>query len=67
MLMDKSTLARDMRRFVGGASFINQKKFADYMGVSRGTAKAKLANVEKIDNVYYFIPDVVDEMLRQRK
>jgi len=65
--MERRAVRQSMERYVGGASFITGEQFMGYFGVSRSTAQRKLRGLERIDGKYYFIPDVVDELLRPKK
>lgn len=64
--MDRQSLRRCMEQCANGASFITGEQFMRFLGVSRSTAQRKLRSLERIDGKYYFIPDVVDEMMRQK-
>ena len=62
--MNRLELQRSLERFTGGASFVTVAQFQKYMGVSRSTAQRKLKSLERVDGKYYFIPDVVAEMMK---
>ena len=64
--MEKQEMIRNMRRHVGGASFITVTQFMRYIGVkTTDTAKKRLKDLERVDNKYYFIPDVAEEMIKR--
>lgn len=65
--MDRCEVRQSMEKFVNGASFITNEQFMGFMGISRSTAQRKLRGFERVDGKYYFIPDVVEELLRQKK
>lgn len=65
--MEKRAIKRSMEEYTGGASFITGEQFMGFMGVSRSTAQRKLRGLDRIDGKYYFIPDVVDELVRLKK
>lgn len=60
--MDRAELIRDMKQF-SKSSFITKKKLADYMDISDPQYVQKyVADLERVDNKYYFIPDVASVM-----
>ena len=61
--MEKQTVVRTMRSYVGGSEFITKQQFCGYMGVSRSTADRKLKGIEKVNGKYYFIRDVADRII----
>lgn len=64
--MTKSELANDMKKFAGGG-FITKQKLADYMGIKKqGYINRYVAGLERVDNKYYFIPDVADNICKRR-
>ncbi len=56
--MDKKTLQRSLEQHANGASFVTQKQVADFLGVSRDTARRKLQTLQSVDGKYYFVPEV---------
>ncbi len=63
--MERQQMVREMKSHCNGASFITQKEFASFMGVSLSTAKRKLNGLERVDRKYYFIRDVVVQVLEK--
>ncbi len=61
--MDKKTLQRHLEQHANGASFVTQKQVADFLGVSRDTARRKLRPLQSVDGKYYFVPEVVQEIM----
>ena len=66
MWMNKRELEADMRRFVGNdGGFITISGIANYIGVKSHHSVDKFVNgLERINNKYYFIPDVAEQMIR---
>lgn len=66
MRMTKRELIADMKRSVGdGQGFITLSGIQRYMGVkSHHSVDKYVHGLERINNKYYFIPDVADSMLR---
>ena len=63
--MTKTELINDMKKACG-SSFITRRKLANYMGINDvHTVDRYLAALQRIDNKYYFIPDVA-EVLQMR-
>lgn len=60
--MDRRQMITDMKAHCNGASFITKKEFAGYLGCSIKTACRKLEGLDRFNNKYYFIRDVVDEV-----
>ena len=68
--MDKQTLTRDMKSFVGGAGFINKSQLAKYMKKSRCAIPALIDGLDKVPDGKsdrYFIPDVAERILEKAK
>ena len=64
--MDKQTLVRDMKTFVGGGAFITPTQIAKYMRLSPSRMPELLEALEYIKTGrgrQYFIPDVVARIL----
>lgn len=60
--MDRAELIRDMKQF-SKSSFITKRKLADYMNISDTQYVQKyVADLERVDGKYYFIPDVATVM-----
>ena len=65
MRMTKKELVADMKKHVDGASFITITSLQKYMGVrSHHSVDKYIVGLERINNRYYFIPDVVDSILQ---
>ena len=64
--MDKQTLTRDMKAFVGGGSFITPTQTAKYMRLSPGRMPDMLTGLEFFKTKkarQYFIPDVAGRII----
>ena len=64
--MDRKTLIRSMESYAGGG-FMTRQRFAAYMGI-RDPRRAKekyLNKLDAVDGKYYFIPDIVSELIRR--
>ena len=62
--MTKKDLVADMKKHVDGASFITLTGLQKYMGVrSHHSVDRYITGLERINNRYYFIPDVADSIL----
>lgn len=64
--MTRGDMKKALISHAHGAQFITQKQVADFMGVSRDTARRKLHELDAIDGKYYFIPEVADELMKRR-
>lgn len=63
--MTKKDLILDMKKHVGGGSFITVTGLQKYIGVrSHHSVDKYIIGLERINNRYYFIPDVADSILR---
>ncbi len=66
--MTARDIERDMKAFVGGASFITPKQLSDYLGL-KNTARVRdryLRDVFKIEGTRkYFIPEVAKTVYTQ--
>lgn len=66
MMMSRTDLAADMKRFCDGGGFITRKKLADYMGIKDPRAVARyLHGLVAIDGRYYYIQDVANELIQK--
>ena len=68
--MDKQTLTRDMKTFVGGAGFINKSQLARYLKQSHHAIPQLVEGLDRMPGTKsdrYFIPDVVDRILEKVK
>lgn len=63
--MNAKEVAEDMKRFCGGG-FATRQKIANYIGIKPDHVDRFLVGLERIDNKHYFIPDVVDNMMKRR-
>ena len=66
--MDKQTLSRDMKTFVGGGAFITQTQTAKYMRLSPGRMPDLLRGLEFFKTGkarQYFIPDVAGRIIER--
>ncbi|MEL7655887.1 MAG: hypothetical protein AAGU75_08265 [Bacillota bacterium] len=66
--MDKQSLTRDMKTFVGGGAFITPTQTAKYMRLSPGRMPELLQNLEFVKTgkaKQYFIPDVAGRIIEQ--
>lgn len=64
--MDKQTLIRDMKSFVGGGAFITPTQTAKYMRLSPGRMPELLQSLDFIKTGkarQYFIPDVAGRII----
>ena len=65
MVMTKKELVADMKHAVNGSSFINRTDLMKYLGVgSHHTVEKYLHGLERLNNRYYFVPDVAEQMIR---
>lgn len=65
MAMTKKDLIADMKQTVGGGGFITLSGIAAYVGVKSHHSVDKFVDgLERINNKYYFIPDVAEQMIR---
>ncbi|MBR0342518.1 MAG: hypothetical protein IJH64_09835 [Oscillospiraceae bacterium] len=63
--MTKKDLISDMKRHVDGASFITIAGLQKYMGVrSHHSVVPYIIGLERINNRYFFIPDVAESIMR---
>lgn len=66
--MKRIDLIADMKKFVGGGGFVTRKQTAEYMGLKDPHSVDKHLNgLERVNGKYYFIPDVVDQLLDNQK
>ena len=68
--MDKQSLIRDMKSFVGGAGFINKSQLAKYMKQSHHAIPALVEGLDRVPGEKadrYFIPDVAERILEKAK
>lgn len=66
--MDKQTLTRDMKSFVGGGAFITPTQTAKYMRLSPGRMPELLQDLEFVKTgkaKQYFIPDVAGRIFEK--
>ncbi len=64
--MDKQTITRDMKTFVGGGAFITPTQIAKYMRLSPSRMPELLRDLEHIKTKkarQYFIPDVAGRIM----
>lgn len=67
--MDKQTLVRDLKSYVGGAAFINQSQLAKYLRRSREAIPDLLQGLDYLQTgreKKYFIPDIASRILDLR-
>lgn len=63
--MTRKDLIADMKQTVGGGGFITLSGIASYVGVkSHHSVDKYVRGLDRINDKYYFIPDVADAMLR---
>lgn len=66
MIVNKADIVKDMRGLTG-SGFITRIELAKYMGTnSPKSVDRYLTELERIDNKYYFIPDVAESILSRR-
>ena len=68
--MIKQELIRDMKQFVGGASFINSSQLAKYLKRSRNSMPELLYGLDYLASGRerkYFILDVAGRLMDERK
>lgn len=68
--MDKQTLTRDIKSFVGGGGFINKSQLAKYMKQSHHAIPSLIEGLDRIPGTKsdrYFIPDVAERILEKAK
>ena len=69
--MDKQTVTREMKSFVGGGSFITVTKLAKFMGKEKEFAYRLVSGLEKIPGevkgTKYFIPDVAQRIMEVKQ
>lgn len=66
--MDKQTLVRDMKSYVGGGAFITPTQTAKYMRLSPSRMRDLLEALDHIKTGkarQYFIPDVAQRILER--
>ena len=64
--MTKKDIIADMKKHVDGESFITITGLQKYIGVrSHHSVDKYIIGLERINNRYYFIPDVADSLLKQ--
>ncbi|MBR0341513.1 MAG: hypothetical protein IJH64_04610 [Oscillospiraceae bacterium] len=63
--MDQKAIEKDMRNFIGGASFITVQQLSKYLGKSRNTTLKLLEAVPAVQGRLYFIPDVAKALSYQ--
>lgn len=64
--MTIAEIANEMKKFVGGSSFITRKKFAEFMGKKDPHSVDKyLYGLEKADGIDYFILDVAKSVKKR--
>lgn len=64
--MNQKTLENDMRKFVGGGSFIRRPELARFLGYRDPcTCNKYLAHLENVGRGLYFIPDVCAAILNE--
>lgn len=63
--MDQKKVEKEMRTFVGGASFITVQQLIKYLGKSRNTTQRLIETVPAIEGRLYFIPDVAEALSHQ--
>lgn len=62
--MKRADLIADMKKFVGGGGFITRKLTAEYLGLKDPhSVDRHLNGLERVNGKYFFIPDVVDELI----
>ena len=65
--MNKQEIVRTFRS-ITGAVFITRKQLADLMGMKDPHGVDRyLKGLERIDNKYYFIPDVAEVLISRRR
>jgi len=68
--VDKQTLIRDIKSFVGGAGFINKSQLAKYMKQSHHAIPSLVEGLDRVPGTKsdrYFIPDVAERILEKAK
>lgn len=69
--MDKQTIERDMKKFVGGGSFITATKLARFLHKRDTFAYSLLNGLDKVPGITrgtkYYIPDVAQRIMEVRR
>jgi len=68
--MDKKALTKSMEEAVKGAAFINQSQLAKYLRRSRTVMPEMLSGLDFLETKRekrYFIPDVAQRLMEQKK
>lgn len=69
--MDKQTIERDMKKFVGGGSFITATKLARFLQKRDTFAYSLVNGLEKIPaekkGTIYYIPDVAQRIMEAKR
>lgn len=69
--MEKQTMVRDMKAFVGGSSFITATRLAKFLGKEKEYAYRLVKDLDyipgEIKGTKYFIPDVVQRIMEVKR